>query len=188
MAAMDLFDEVPAPILVMDEVGRISFANAAAKPLMSRGGLLSLKNGRLTAVGGNSRDWTAALRQAVAAETALLPFIMVQRTSVTTGLVRLRRVQLTLDSHADVPGNAYLALIELRGPGEVRAACVAVAAAFELTPTESLVLRLLAEGGSPKSIALQMAVEVGTVRSHLRSLYVKTGMRRQVELIRLLIT
>lgn len=56
---------------------------------------------------------------------------------------------------------------------------------YQLTPAELRVAALIAEGCSPREIAAAVGISVLTVRAHLRSLYEKTGARRQTALARL---
>jgi DNA-binding CsgD family transcriptional regulator len=61
----------------------------------------------------------------------------------------------------------------------------AVAALYDLTPAETRVLALLAQGLAPADISTRLAVSQPTVRTHLQRLYSKTGTERQGELIAL---
>jgi DNA-binding CsgD family transcriptional regulator len=60
-------------------------------------------------------------------------------------------------------------------------------AVFGLTPAESRIATLLAEGLSLKEIAAAQGTRHDTVRKQLRSIYQKTSTNRQPELIRLLL-
>lgn len=55
-----------------------------------------------------------------------------------------------------------------------------------LTPAEARCAIALAEGLAPKEIAEGLGVSYETVRSQLRSIYDKTGVRRQAALVRLI--
>lgn len=57
---------------------------------------------------------------------------------------------------------------------------------FGLTPAECRVALLLADGHSPREIARKVGVSFETVRSQIKSIFAKTGVKRQGELIRLL--
>lgn len=50
-----------------------------------------------------------------------------------------------------------------------------------------MVLHRVLAGSTPSEIAQEICRSVNTVRTHLKSLYVKTGVRRQADLIRLLL-
>jgi DNA-binding CsgD family transcriptional regulator len=57
---------------------------------------------------------------------------------------------------------------------------------FGLTATEAKVAAAITEGQSPENIAHHMEIGIGTVRSHLRQVLVKTGTHRQNELAALI--
>lgn len=54
---------------------------------------------------------------------------------------------------------------------------------YDLTPREAAVAQLVCEGRCPDAIAAELGVKRETVKSHLKSLYVKTGAHRQAELV-----
>jgi DNA-binding CsgD family transcriptional regulator len=58
---------------------------------------------------------------------------------------------------------------------------------FSLTPTECLIACQLANGSSIESVADEMCISVGTVKTHVKRLFSKTGTHRQTELVRLLL-
>lgn len=62
-----------------------------------------------------------------------------------------------------------------------------LSAAFNLTPIEGRVSRLLAEGLSPKEVASRLGIQYDTVRKHLQSIYRKTATNRQSELMKLML-
>jgi DNA-binding CsgD family transcriptional regulator len=57
---------------------------------------------------------------------------------------------------------------------------------YGLTPAESHVVGEMANGLSLEQIATKQDVSKHTVRDHLKSVFAKTGLRRQVELITLI--
>jgi len=57
---------------------------------------------------------------------------------------------------------------------------------FDLTPAEARVARALSGGGTVEGIAATGAVSVATVRNQLRSVFAKTGVNRQADLVGLL--
>ena len=58
---------------------------------------------------------------------------------------------------------------------------------FGLTPAECRVALLLGDGHAPKDIASMAGVSVDTVRSQIKSIFGKTGVNRQGDLIRLML-
>jgi DNA-binding CsgD family transcriptional regulator len=59
---------------------------------------------------------------------------------------------------------------------------------FSLTPAEYRVALLLCDGHSPREIANTVGVTDNTVRSQIKSIFSKAGVKRQGELIRLLMS
>ena len=58
---------------------------------------------------------------------------------------------------------------------------------FGLTPTEAEIAARLADGNNINEIANALDIRPGTVRVHLRSIYRKTRVSRQGELVRLVL-
>ncbi len=56
---------------------------------------------------------------------------------------------------------------------------------FALTATESVITAAVANGNSVSEIARALTVTENTVRSHLRSIFSKTGVTRQPQLVHL---
>jgi DNA-binding CsgD family transcriptional regulator len=81
-------------------------------------------------------------------------------------------------------GDAILILSKLGRSGTPGPAILE--ALFDLTPAEARIARGIAEGLTAEEIARDMGIQVATVRSHLKKIFVKTGVDRQVTLSRLL--
>lgn len=78
------------------------------------------------------------------------------------------------------------ALLVLQGdPAPASEHMRAVLEAFDLTQCEGDVLALIADGLCPKEIARELNISEHTVRSHLRALYGKLGVRGVSNLLRL---
>jgi DNA-binding CsgD family transcriptional regulator len=60
-------------------------------------------------------------------------------------------------------------------------------ARFDLTSAQARLALFLAEGGTIGEYAQVMGVKTSTVRTHLKSIFVKTGVKRQTELAILLL-
>ena len=57
---------------------------------------------------------------------------------------------------------------------------------LDLTATEARVAQAIASGAQPQEIALSLGVKIGTIRSHMKTIFAKTGTSRQAELALLL--
>jgi len=85
-------------------------------------------------------------------------------------------------------GAEPLALLMFHRPGRARHIDpVVVAEAFGLTPAEARVAVRLADGLNAEQIAAERNASLLTVRTQIRSILAKTGVRRQPELVRMLV-
>jgi DNA-binding CsgD family transcriptional regulator len=63
----------------------------------------------------------------------------------------------------------------------------AIARQYKLTPSELRVLRAVIEIGGVPAIADALGIKPATVRSHLHHVFEKTGAKRQVDLVKLVV-
>ena len=84
-----------------------------------------------------------------------------------------------------LPGGCVAVFISV--PGGPQLSCDRVAAMHGLTPAESKLASMLAKGMSLEQAAEALSVSIQTVRSHLKSIFAKTGVTRQGALIALLL-
>ena len=59
---------------------------------------------------------------------------------------------------------------------------------FALTPAQAKVAREISSGGSYKDVARRLRLSVETVRSHIKEIYPKTRVKRQADLVRLILS
>lgn len=175
---------LPAPLFVLRGDGFVEFENSAARRAYARRNLLRIRSGRILAIGGDYRSWSAAVRQAAQGAGCAMPFAHIEEGSVLTGIVRLAPVGFQSILLGVWPTATAVAILEFREESENEAALTLFAARYSLTTMELKVLRLIAEGHTPREVAARTNTQVSTVRSHLRSLFNKTGLRRQVDLLR----
>lgn len=162
-----LLDEMAHGVLVVSPQGRILYANQVARLELSRRHLVAMDEGHVQA---SDTPQSRALLQAVA----------------KAGHGRRSMVVLRAESGASLG----VAVLPLRPGANSQAASVALvfcrasvcdplmlcffARTHGLTNCEEQVLGILCQGYSAPEIALQLDVAVSTVRSHVRSLCVKT--------------
>ena len=181
-------DALSAGVFLTERGGRIIYMNRTAQHQLNTGNALQLVDGRLIATRSDSN---AALARALAAKTC---------TEAATGTV------LALP---DGDGGGYLASV-LPLDGGARAELMAryrasagifvqeqqpapptLAEAFArlygLTPAELKVLLTLSPGLTAKQAARELGLQEPTIKTHLQRIYIKTGMSRQSELVRLLL-
>lgn len=185
----DALDGLSAAMFLVQANGRIAHANAAGHAMLAASGFLHAVNGRLAV-----RDVTMhqALMDVLAAAAS------------GDGAVGARGVALPLATRA---GGAYLAHVlpltsgARRQAGNAYAAAAAVfvrkaelelpampeiiARHYRLTPSELRVLLAVIEVGGVPEVAAALGVADTTVKTHLGSVYGKTGTSRQADLVKL---
>ena len=175
-----LFDEISHGMLVVSPQGQHLHSNRAARDEMARNGVLYLQHDALQALSP--------------IDGKLLQAALAKANAGICSLVKLSGSGITL----------MLSVIPLKHqPGSVceqialfferRAICdtgmfVFFARSHNLTRTEEQVLTLLCRSMSTPDIALELNVAVSTVRSHVRSLCIKTGARGAREVINCIAT
>ena len=192
-------DALGPPCVAVDASARVLWTNTAAALLLAHHDGLVLRDGRL---GAATPDAEARLRAAVrrcasagvVGEVAGMPeraatvcprhapagplaaTVLPIRCDAACALVVIRACD-ALDPLA-APGNA--ASHDARWQ-EVR--WQDAETHFHLTPAERRVAVLVCEGRTVGEIAATARVSAGTVRNHLKSVFAKTGVRRQAELV-----
>ncbi|SFR91168.1 helix-turn-helix transcriptional regulator [Sphingomonas jatrophae] len=86
----------------------------------------------------------------------------------------------------DPVGGGPAAVLFLTDPAHApRITAAAVRERLGLTQSEAAVTAELAEGLAPAEVAARLGISLNTVRAHLRSIFAKTGVRRQSQLVQL---
>lgn len=175
-AALDM---VPLPI-VLCRAGAVLWTNRAAQRMLDDGNGLSMAKGRLRA---DSRDDDLKLAGMLAAQSE-------ERRSGPQWM----RITRSGDAHLELMirpvgrGSSHN-VVFISDPERV-ATCSpeALRVLYGLSRAEQLVACELIAGASTREIGATLNVTGNTVRAHLKSLFLKTGTRRQTDLVRLLVS
>lgn len=186
----EALDRVSHAVFLLAASGRIVFANRRGAALLDAGDGVACRHGVLEAC---HRRASADLQAAIA--RAAVPLSQPDRQA--GGLVLLPRPDPQRALAARVAPMSRAA-DQFVAP----AACVivvvtdpeqpiglddgALAQLFGLTPAESRLARLIAEGRDLADAAAQLGLSIGTVRTRIKTVLHKTGTRRQSALVRVL--
>lgn len=185
-----VMDRLAVGVVILGAGGSILCCSRKAEEALSERDGLQLQAGRLRATcAKEDRDLQAAIRAAIQAATGG------QRTTRGIALTRLsghRNLGLVIQSMPAPNRNGAIAAptvaIFLRDP---EANCEVegdlVRELFDLTPAEAAVARRLAAGLSLEDAASSLDISRNTARAHLRSIFSKSGITRQTELVRLML-
>ena len=175
----DALDALKTVVLILGEGGRLVYANAAGRALLDAGILLVVR-------GGIVEPWDRT-------EAAALRKIVEGGGSGTVRLVRrdgghALASALPLGSGRRRSGGGGRMAIFVQDDAAAPNAAEAIGHLYRLTGGELRVLLGLVSGETPKSIAQRYGIAPSTVRSHLKSLFAKTGTNRQKDLVKLLLS
>ena len=185
-----LLENTRCGIVQLDRRGRIVAANDVGQALLRRGDGLADKNGHLCAAVAEDDD---ALKKLLA--RALPPFgargasgsMTVRRKAMSPRLVL--HATPVVGARANARPSRVAALVLLIDPASrARVDPGLVSGMLELTPAESNVAVLLAQGCSIRDIAFVTGRGEGTVRWHTKQIFRKQGISGQRELVRLVLS
>ncbi|MFT7722938.1 MAG: helix-turn-helix transcriptional regulator [Roseateles sp.] len=179
-----IVDQLPQAIMLVHEDRSMLSANPMARRLID-GGAIRINDGRLTALGQLGSLPLARLLAQAAAGAALDCAVWFERC-LSTGLLHLSRSR---HSQAGLslppPGSPVLLVVQIDQPALAQSARIdAIAQKYQLSATERHVLMLLADGMTVEGSARHLAVQLSTVRSHVRALLGKTQAPSLMQLLR----
>lgn len=178
--ALRCFECLPKPTLLLRPDGAIERANAAARELLLDRHCLRIAYGRVVGFAGKSSEpFEEAWARSLAGR--------VSRAVVTmfAGGAQLWQVEMAPMQIESAAASEPALMMTIHAPVRPERGIVALARIFGLTCAEARVLAHLADDRTPAEIGTALGVSVATVRTHLQSLFQKTGARRQPELVRL---
>ncbi|HEY7458834.1 MAG TPA: helix-turn-helix transcriptional regulator [Xanthobacteraceae bacterium] len=185
-----LFDSLADGVLLVDADARIVFTNTAARAMLGEGDILRDHGGKLSAIDTAAdrtlRDVFAATPNGdagVGAEGVALPLSSASKEQWLAHILPLTSGERR---RAGSEHSATAAVFVRKAQLETPPLMKTVATLYRLTPTEIRVLQALVEIGGVPSVAEALGVSQTTIRTHLKNLFAKTGMRRQADLVKLI--
>jgi len=180
------FDLLQAGVLFADHECKIIHANRAARAMLEKKSPIQSVHGELKT---QLPQTTAALKKAVAVVTEpaigrMGIGVPVPQSDGDPAYVHVLPL-MTGDTRSRLAPRASAALFVTAKDGGAGPPAEAIAALFDLSPAEIRVLQRLLAGRAPVETADDLGLAMPTVRSHLASIYAKTGTGRQSDIIRL---
>jgi len=193
----ELLEKLRQPMILIDYQRRISYRNRSATALLADRDFVMEVDGTLACRDADSDlQLTIALRdlglvptsthgdQQLADRRSIRLRAKDEGRSAAATLIALRP-ESTLGSF----GLAPQALFTLFEPGaSIEVDPFLLSVTFDLTPAEARLAVKLVNGRTPEQCARDLNVKISTVRSHLISIYSKTGASGQADLVRMVLS
>jgi len=183
-------DRLALGVLLLDARGRVVSRNAASERLERSGAGIDVRDGRPSAATPeDTRVLRNAIERALAAREpnapALVEALQLRGRAGAAFGVLLR----PLAREAASAGKPRPALALFFGDPATREEIPidTLRGLFAFTAAEARLAAQLAAGASLDTAAAQLAIARNTARAHLRSIFEKTGVSRQAELVRLIL-
>lgn len=190
--AFEVLDSLGDATLVLDSKGKLLHANRIGEEMLSAGNGIRRTIRGITAVSpSDDRKLQAAIRAAFAlairgddpehvlkAATPPMQIAIGDAQPLVVTVVPARAVLLSDRAQRAV-------IVHIVDPARVK--CLSVQALreqFDLTPREAALARHLTTGATLTQSAADLKISVGTARQYLKAVFDKTGVRRQIDLVR----
>jgi DNA-binding CsgD family transcriptional regulator len=191
MLFSDVMDRLYVGVVILDHSGKIVRASSTANQFLSARDGLQIQANRLRAT-CNTEDKAfqaaikAALQSAANREAMATRGVSLTKRSGSRNLgVIVRPIVPSSNSPAEVNSAVAVYIRDSETNPEVEGELVRQL--FDLTPAEAGVARRLTSGLSLEDAASSLAISRNTARAHLRSIFSKSGITRQTELVRLVL-
>jgi len=185
----DTLDGIAAGMLLVDDKGRLTHANAAGHAMLASGDVLSGSGGRVVPYDAQASQALADILSSAGSDRMIgVKGVALPMTGRSDERYVMHVLPLTSGARrrAGASYSASAALFVCKATLETRSPLEVVARSFSLTPTELRVLLAVVELSGVAEVADALGIAETTVKFHLRSLFEKTGTHRQAELVKLL--
>jgi DNA-binding CsgD family transcriptional regulator/PAS domain-containing protein len=182
-----MLDGVSAGVFLLDADARLSFVNDAGREMLERRDVLVERQGVLAVLDPRA---DAILREALTVVGAPDASLNAQNASIalTGGAAPWLAHILPLASGARLNASlgycAVAAVFIRKAELSVASGIESIAKVYRLTASEMRILQAGVSGGGVSEIAEALGLSLGTVKTHLGSLFAKTGTKRRADLVK----
>ena len=183
----EALDALRCGVVLSDGQGIILHANRSAEHMLRNGGPIERAGGRLKARSDTAAaELRAAIRLAAEDEAGIgKTGLAIQLAEADTTPVFAHVLPLTGGDLRTRLQPAAVAAVFIGQPPDERDGADVAAAAYGLTPAEARMLVRLLGGRTLAGAARDLGIAATTAKSHLESIFAKTGVSRQADLMRL---
>lgn len=182
----EIFNRLSFGALAISRSSRVLFSNKLAHELIRGNDAVSIRQDRL--VFHDSAQ--ARLVERLAAQPHLIDSLPIEDRVLSLGKdgARIAALLMPIDARdvfdMAIPANIMIYLHDLRTTA--RASAALVGKLFGLAPAEARLAILLGEGLTLREAAARLGITENSVRSYSKNMFHKTGLKRQVDIVRLI--
>ena len=184
-------DSMLVGAVVLDEAGAIMRINTIAQKILGDKDGISIVRGQLSAeYRAEEREMQRLIRQVLdmpAGKPAIAEATSLTRPSGRAKLGLLIR-PIPIGEWSEGPHRPAVAIFIRDPERKSQPSFELVRQLFDLTPAEARLALLLADGMTLDEAAEALEIRKNTIRAHLRSIFSKTGVKRQTTLVSLLLS
>jgi DNA-binding CsgD family transcriptional regulator len=180
-AAVGAYALLGLPAAVLSRSHRLVTANELMQVLIPR--VVQDRPSRIGLADRRADAMLAQLLQQMHAEGRMCSVPIAATSEMSASIVHVIPVR-------DAPNDMFAAACMLVIAAVVRPAIASVQLIqdlFDITPAEARVARGIAAGKTVRDLAVEAGVSAGTIRQHLKSVFSKTGVSRQADLVGILV-
>lgn len=183
-AGWQILDHFHVGVLLVGNDERVVAANQQAYRILQGHFGLKLLRGRLSLARSSDNGRLQRSLEDVAVGNSKARAIAVE-TEDGSGALQIRIIRLDTAKQKGSQGSTIAVFLSEAG-ALAKTDLTALQDVYGLTPIESQVVGLISQGHCPSEAAVQLGITVNTLRGYLKSIFRKTGVHKQTELIRLI--
>ncbi|MBF0270248.1 MAG: helix-turn-helix transcriptional regulator [Alphaproteobacteria bacterium] len=188
-AALEVLNTMPMGLAIADAQSHLLHANTAAQRILEAGDGLLFNHGRLW---GNTSDASEALRSAIAcAVDGSKPHqaLAITRQAGTPLFLRIASLHRNEMAGKQIALPQPVAALYITDPDRPQETMLELLQRlYGLTPREVELAALIARGERLDACAANMNISIPTAKTHLQSVFGKTGAATQADLVRLVLS
>lgn len=177
-------DLCPLAVVALDRIGRPVYCNRRAEALLRIGSVLTLHGGRLRAEDTRQDQHLQAAFELILQTQRPSNLLMNATSNGAKDVLSLALIKAPEQGPFSLHARAVILCLISTLTSRRIATARQLMELFSMTAAEARLTRALAHGMRLEDYALEHDLRVPTVKSQLRSVFIKTGTARQAELIR----
>lgn len=178
-----VFDQLPMAMVLVDSQLKLLYINQLADHILKCHSTVNIQRGQLRGSADEDHERLAGVVQRAAARGQLqAPDEVTSEICTILSTDGDRRVIL-IATPVPADGAVTVALLVFESPGYRPVSAQVLHQIYGLTRAEVVLVQALASGLSLEEAAHSIGIAVNTARTHLKHIFIKTGAKRQSELI-----